>query len=68
MTKEKESDYLLFKDVDKGQFEEVKKMLKGFELKQPVWHLQNRNGDYIPVRLDRGNGKLMPAYMPNNER
>jgi hypothetical protein len=57
-------DYNLFRDVDKEQFLDVKEMLKGFDLERPMWHLQNVNGDYIPVQLDRNSNMLNPLYAP----
>ena len=68
MTKDKDLDYLLFSDVDREQFDDVKGMLKKFKMDKPMWQLQNRNGEYIPVRLNREKGALLPLYMPGHER
>jgi hypothetical protein len=68
MAKDKDLDYLLFSDVDRKQFDDVKRMLKEFKIEKPMWQLQNRNGEYIPVRLNRGKGALLPLYMSRYER
>ncbi len=68
MAKDEGLGYLLFSDVDREQFDDVKRMLKEFKIEKPMWQLQNRNGDYIPVRLNRENGALLPLYTPGHER
>lgn len=68
MAKDKDLDYLLFSDVDREQFDDVKRMLSEFEIKMPMWQLQNRNGEYIPVRLNREKKALLPLYLSGYER
>jgi hypothetical protein len=61
-------DYSLFRDVDEKQFLDVKEMLYNFDLERPMWHLQNVNGDYLPVQLDRKMNVLQPLYAPSEQK